>query len=121
MAEVGFIVETANSALYIDTSQNTLNQMFADKVTKRDLVINFHKPKPGEVTATVTIAGDEDKTTFNEKVHQIIRDYISANPGCTKDRIYDEVVSRMVRRGQMEAHDFDELLRQVAEEAKAVS
>jgi len=90
----------------------------ADKVNKRDLVINFRKPKSGEVTATVAITGDEDETTFSEKVRQIIRDYIGANPGCTKDRIYDEVVSRMVRSGQMEAHDFSELLSQVAEEVK---
>ena len=49
MAEIGFIAETADSALYIDTSQKTMNQMFADKVTKRDLVINFRKPRLGEV------------------------------------------------------------------------
>jgi hypothetical protein len=118
MAEVGFIVGETDKALYIDTGGNTYNQRVADKVTKRDLVINFRKPKSGEVTATVAITGDEDETTFNEKVHKIIRDYIGANPGFTKDRIYDEVVSRMVRSGQMEAHDFDELLQQVAEEVK---
>ena len=48
-------------------------------------------------------------STFTEKVRQIIHDYIDANPGSTKERIYDEVASRMVRGGQMEAHDFDEL------------
>jgi DNA modification methylase len=115
MAEVGFISEMGNSALYIDTNQKTLNQMFADKVNKRDLVINFRKPKPGEVTAMIAITGDEDKTTFNEKVHQIIREYLGAHPGFAKDRIYDEVVSRMVRRGEMEAHDFEGLLCQIAE------
>ena len=118
MAETGFIVEKSDYALYIDTDQKSYNQLVADKVNKRDLIINFRKPKPGEVTATVAITGDEDERTFNEKVQQIIRDYIGANPGSTKDRIYDEVVSRMVRSGQMEAHNFDELLRQVAEEVK---
>ncbi|MGA9772841.1 MAG: hypothetical protein WBV94_27675, partial [Blastocatellia bacterium] len=44
-----------------------------------------------------------------------IRDYLTANPGTVKDRIYDDVVSRMVRAGRMEAHNFDELLAQVAE------
>lgn len=118
MAEAGFVVEKSDSALYIDTVQKSYNQLVADKVNKRDLVINFRKPKPGEVTATVAITGDEEKTTFNEKVRQIIRDYIGANPGCTKDRVYDEVVSRMVRCGRMEAHDFENLLRQVADEVK---
>lgn len=118
MAEVGFLPDSGSDALYIDTGQKTYNQSQAEKVTKRDLVINFRKPKPGEVTATIAITGKEDRTTFNEKVRQIIRDYIGTNPGSTKDRIYDEVVSRMVRSGQMEAHNFDELLRQVAEEVK---
>ncbi|HPL68495.1 MAG TPA: hypothetical protein PLG94_18305, partial [Smithellaceae bacterium] len=118
MAEVGFLVEQSENALYIDTGQKSYNQQTADKVNKRDLVINFRKPKPGEVTAAIAITGEEDETTFNEKVCQIIRDYIGAHPGCTKDRIYDEVVSRMVRSGQMEAHDFSELLSQVADEVR---
>jgi len=121
MAEAGFIVEKSDSALYIDTGQKSYNQLVADKVNKRDLVINFRKPKPGELTSSIAISGEEDKTTFNEKVRQIIRDYLGANPGSTKDRVYDEVVSRMVRSGQMEAHDFNELLEQVAEEAKIES
>jgi DNA modification methylase len=118
MAEAGFIVEKSDAALYIDTGQKSYNQLVADKVNKRDLVINFRKPKSGELTSSIAITGNEDKTTFNEKVRQIIRNYLGANPGNTKDRIYDEVVSRMVRSGRMEAHDFDELLRQVGEEVK---
>ncbi len=118
VAESGFVPAQSGETLYIDTDRKSWKQLVADKVTKRDLVINFRKPKHGEVTAPVAISGDEDESTFNEKVRQIIRDYIGANPGSTKDRIYDEVVSRMVRSGQMEAHDFDELLRTVAEEVK---
>ena len=118
LTEVGFIPEVASGAVAIDAKEKSLKQITADKITKRDLVINFRKPKPGEVMAAIAITGKESKTTFNEKVCQIIRDYLSANPGSTKDRIYDEVVSRMVRSGQMEAHDFSELLSQVAEETR---
>ncbi len=115
MAEVGFVVDKSGSALFIDTDSKSYNQIVADKVTKRDLVINFRKPKPGEVASDIALTGDEDLTTFSDKVRTIIRDYLSANPGSTKDRIYDQVVSRMVRSGQMEAHNFDELLEQVGE------
>jgi hypothetical protein len=117
MAKSGFIIDKSDNVLYIDAGQKSYNQIVADKVNKRDLVINFRKPKPGEVSAFVSLTGKEDTATFAEKVRQIIHDYLDANPGCTKDRIYDEVVSRMVRSGQMEAHDFDGLLRQVADEA----
>jgi len=118
LAESGFVSAYSGETLYIDTDRKSWKQLVADKVTKRDLIINFRKPKPDEVMDAIAISGKEDKTTFNEKVCQIIRDYIGANSGSTKDHIYDEVVSRMVRRGQMEAHDFDELLRTVAEEVK---
>lgn len=119
MAEVGFIADKSDSALFIDTEQKSFNQLMADKVNKRDLVINFRKPKPNELSTAIAIIGNEDKNTFNEKVQIIIREYLEKNPGSTKDRIYDEVVSRMVRRGQMEAHDFEEILQHIAEDVKS--
>jgi hypothetical protein len=64
MAEVGFVVDKSDEALFIDTGQKSFNQLTADKVTKRDLVINFRKPKLGEVRAEVTISGDEDARTM---------------------------------------------------------
>jgi DNA modification methylase len=118
MAEIGFIIDKSDIALFIDTDQKSYRQRTAEDNTLRDLVINFRKPKPGEVTSILAISGDEDKQTFNDKVHSIIKEYLGNNPGATKDRIYDEVVSHMVRAGRMEAHDFEGLLRQVAEEVK---
>lgn len=118
LAEVGFITEISSEATYIDAKQKSLKQITADKITKRDLVINFRKPRPGEVAEALSITGEEDETTFRDKVHSIIRDYLSEHPGSTKDRIYDDVVSRMVRAGQMETHNFDELLCQIAEEMR---
>ncbi|MEQ8187754.1 MAG: DNA methyltransferase, partial [Candidatus Eremiobacterota bacterium] len=49
MAEAGFVADRSDSALFIDTGQKSYNQLTADKVTKRDLVINFRKPKPSEI------------------------------------------------------------------------
>ena len=40
---------------------------------------------------------------------------LTDHPGTTADRLYDELVSMLVRKGQFERHDFDELLRSVAE------
>lgn len=115
MTEMGFIPDATDSALFIDTGQKSYNQITADKVTKRDLIINFRKPKPGEGRLTVFSDGCEDDRSFREKVRLIIRDFLEKNPGSTKDRIYDELVSRMVRKGEMEAHDFEAVLRDVAE------
>ena len=116
--EVGFIPDSIDTAIYIETNQKSFQQVVADKVNKRDLIVNFRKPRPGEVVEWMTINGDENENTFVEKVHIVISQYLMSNPGANKDRIYDEVVSRMVRAGRMEAHNFDELLRQVADEIR---
>jgi hypothetical protein len=115
MAEVGFVVDKSDSVLFIDTKQKSYNQLTADKVNKRDLVINYKKPVPGEITASINITDTDSQITFNDKVRLIISQFLEAYPGATKDKIYDEVVSHLVRTGRMEAHNFDELLQQVAE------
>lgn len=114
MAEAGFVPEKTESALFIDTGQKSYNQLTADKVNKRDLVINFRKPRPDEIGGQI-ITEIDDFGTFQEKAKNIISAYLSSHPGSTKDHIFDDLVSRMVRRGRMEPHHFDELLVQVAE------
>jgi DNA modification methylase len=115
MAEVGFVVDRTDSALFIDAGQKSYNQLTADKATKRDLVLNFRKPK---VAFTHPVIRSVDGRTFSEVGRQVIRDYLTAHPGASKDRIYDELVSRLVHSGKMEAHDFNSLLRSVAEEVQ---
>lgn len=114
MAEVGFVVDRSESTLFIDTGQKSYNQLTADKATKRDLVLNFRKPKAGEYVITRTVDG----RSFSEVAVAVIRDYLTNHPGATKDRIYDEVVSRLIQAGKMEAHDFNALLHTVAEEVR---
>jgi hypothetical protein len=114
MAEVGFVLDKTDSALFIDTGQKSYNQLTADKTTKRDLVLNFRKPKAGEFVITRLADG----RSFAELGSQVIRDFLTSHPGATKDRIYDELVSRMVQAGKMEAHDFNALLRSVADEVQ---
>jgi DNA modification methylase len=126
MAEVGFVVDKSESALFIDTGQKSFNQLTADKTTKRDLVLNFRKPKPLPFKVAKTygpadadkLHGGGDVATFTEFARQIVKDFLIQHPGATKDRIYDELVSRLVASRSMEAHDFDALLRSVAEEVK---
>jgi len=118
MAEVGFISEQNEKVLYIDTGGKTYVQYTSEKVTKRDLVINFRKPRPGEIHAAIAITGDEDERTFSQKARAILTEALERSPGSTADRLYDELVSRMVRKGEFERHNFDTLLRGVAEEVQ---
>ena len=117
MTEVGFIPENVESALNIDTGQKSFNQLMAEKVTKRDLVINFRKPRPGELATQLTLDFDQGQATFTEKARIVLHEALNAHPGSPADRLYDELVSRMVRQGEFEGHDFDMLLQSVAGES----
>lgn len=117
MAEIGFIPEVVEKTLYIDTGQKSYHQLVDSNVTKRDLVINFRKPRPEELAPSAIFTGYEDSASFIEKARLLLGQSLEAHPGATADRLYDELVSRMVRRGEFERHNFDELLRSVAEEA----
>ena len=118
MAEVGFVVDKTDTALSIDMEQKSWKQVVSDKITKRDLVLNFYKPRPDDLRITVYIPDTEESPTFQEAARHVVGEYLTTHPGATKDRIYDVLVGRMVRQGQMEAHDFEALLRSVAEEVR---
>ncbi|MFC1975475.1 hypothetical protein ACFLXQ_03640, partial [Chloroflexota bacterium] len=114
-SEAGLVSEKTEQTLFIDATQRSWKQIVAEKVTRRDLVINFRKPRPDEITQLM-LFGDEDPTTFNQKARAILAESLEQHPGSTADRLYDELVSRMVRKGEFERHNFDDLLHSVAEE-----
>lgn len=119
MAEVGFISSQTEQTVFIDTDQKSYNQITGETSKKRDLVLSYRKPRLGEYTGTqFFIPADADIPTFRDLASQIVREFLTTHPGSTKDRIYDLLISRMVRKGQMEAHDFDTLLQSVAEEVQ---
>ena len=113
--EVGFIPGGSESTLYVDTVQKSYNQLTGDTSKKRDLIVNFRKPRPGEFTQLV-LTFDEDTSTFSEKARAIIRQALDTRPGSPSDRLYDDLVSCMMRRGELARHDFLALLTSVAEE-----
>jgi hypothetical protein len=115
MSEIGFLSDRLGGTVFIDTGQKTINQSQAKKVAKRDLVINFRKPYPGEITGQLTLLDASDFATFQEAARAVLAEALTNHPGSTADRLYDELVSRLVRKGQFERHDFDEVLRSVAE------
>lgn len=119
MTEAGFAIDGSGSAGSIDTGQRSFNQFMTDKATKRDLVINFRKPKAGRCRAAVPeLWAAADVPAFEQLGRRIIGEFLTAHPGATKDRVYDELVARMLRLGRMKDHDFDALLRSVAVEVR---
>ena len=66
MTRVGFTMEDSDSPLFIDTGSNTYNQRVTDKVVKRDLVINFRKPRPGESRSRPHTSQEEHSSLSRE-------------------------------------------------------
>ena len=119
MLSVGFIPGPADRANSMHTGWQTLKMHTSEDITKRDLVVNFYKPRRDELGSELIVITElDDKATFQEKVELIIRDELIHQPGQKKDRIYDAVVARMVARGELEHHNFDEILAKVADEAR---
>jgi 16S rRNA G966 N2-methylase RsmD len=116
MAKVGFTLEDSDSPLFIDTGSNTYNQRVTDKVVKRDLVINFRKPRPRESGRAPTPV-KKNTLPFHVRAGSIISEYLKDHPGSPKDRIYDHFMSKLIKTGRMEDHDFEKLLAQVARKA----
>ncbi|MGB6066660.1 MAG: DNA methyltransferase [Desulfomonilaceae bacterium] len=116
MGGAGFTVEESDRALCIDTGSNTYNQRVTDKVVKRDLVINFRKPRQKEKSRAATAIG-KASTPFHIRARVIITNYLKAHPGSPKDRIYDHLMCKLIRSGPVEDHDFEKLLSRVARRA----
>jgi len=116
MEEAGFVADVAERTTAIDAAQKSWKQRVAALTAKRDLVINFRKPHPGERPVRVRVAFTSGDTPelFEQKVITIVEAFLARYPGSTRDLIWDAAVSRLVRQGDMERHDFDAILRQVA-------
>lgn len=118
MHEIGFIPDGSESPVTMETTAKSEKQLKKEDNTLRDLVISFRKPRPNEVSEQMYLTGNEDLKTFTEKVLSIITNFLSLNPGSSKNHIQDEIISRMVRKGELEHHRLDEMLDLVAEEIK---
>ena len=124
MCDAGFVIDSAAAAGSIETGQKSFNQWMSNKATKRDLVISFRKPRPrplrfGQSRAIETRPA-RPAVDFEAAARQVLCDYLAEHGHATKDRLYDALVSHMVCLGQMQAFDFEALLRSVAVENSAV-
>ncbi len=117
MSDAGFVVGDLDRALSIDTGSHTYNQRVSEKVVKRDLVINFRKPSRSEKHKRAMQPAGTSQPCAKPAVN-IIAEYLLSHPGASKDRIYDHLVSVMIRSGRVEEHDFEKSLSQVAVRAE---
>lgn len=107
LLDTGFEIHTVT---VLDPKQKSSNQLLAEKVVKSDLVVNCRKPRPGERGET----GASDTTLVTQRVRDILIESLSYAAGQTRDRLWDLVLKRLLARGQMAAHRFEDVLSELA-------
>lgn len=107
LLDAGFEIHTVT---VLDPKQKSQNQRLAEKVVKSDLVVNCRKPRPHEVRGN----GEGEAALVSQRVRDILIETLSHTAGQTRDRLWDLVLKRLLARGQMAEHRFDDILEQVA-------
>ena len=106
LRDVGFEIGTVTAQ---STSQKSANQITGEKVVKSDLVVNCQKPASG---------GCENRTRevglASQRVREILVEALSQTAGQTRDMLWDIVLRRLLTRGQMAEHRFDDVLADIA-------
>ena len=108
LLDTGFQIHTVT---VLDPKQKSSNQITGDKVVKSDLVLNCRKP----FRSDKNVNGDgSDTELVSHRVREILIEVLSKAAGQDRDKLWDAVLKRLVTRGQMAEHRFDDVLAEVA-------
>ena len=106
--DAGF--EIAN-VLVLDPKQKSQDQTTKEKVVKSDLVLNCRKPRSGEFQRD---GKEGDIIQVSHRVRDILIETLAHTGGQARDRLWDIVLRRLLTRGRMAEHRFDDILAEVA-------
>ena len=101
---------TIESGCSFDPRQKSQKQITKEKIVKSDLVINCRKPRPGESRQV----GQTEAELVSKRVREIVVETLSMRGGQPRDKLWDITLKRLLSRGQMAEHRFDDLLGEVA-------
>jgi hypothetical protein len=105
--DAGFEIITVTS---LDPKQKSQKQITGEKVVKSDLVLNCRKPLPGQGLRD----GDAEAELVSRRVRQILIEILGKLGGQARDKLWDVVLKRLLTRGHMAEHRFDDILAEVA-------
>ena len=104
--DAGFEIHTVTC---LDPRSKSRKAITAEKIVKTDLVLNCRKPRFSGAQAS-----EAEAIQISARVREILIETLSSHGGLTRDRLWDVVLRRLLARGQMAAHRFDDLLAEVA-------
>ncbi|HOK44451.1 MAG TPA: hypothetical protein PLK67_00870, partial [Bryobacteraceae bacterium] len=108
LLDTGFEIHTVT---VLDPKQKSLNQLTGEKVVKSDLVLNCRKPRPGEAKDH---GRNGEAALVSQRVREILIETLSLSGGQSREKLWDVVLKRLLARGQMAEHRFEEILAEVA-------
>ena len=104
--DAGFEVHTVTC---LDPRSKSRKAITAEKIVKTDLVLNCKKPAHG---------GDKKQngalSHVSARVKDILLEELQRAGGQTRDRLWDMVLRRLLSRGQMANHRFEDILQEIA-------
>lgn len=103
--DAGFEIHTVTC---LDPRSKSRKAITAEKIVKTDLVLNCRKPRHSRNPQAETLAH------VSARVKEILLEELQRASGQTRDRLWDVVLKRLLSRGQMAEHRFDDVLGEVA-------
>lgn len=100
----GFIDE--GDVLHVNSTMKTKAQLDSNKTQQRYLVINFKKPKS---KTNNNIIKKSDNIELD--VIRVVQEFLTKNPGKTRDYIYDQVIKQLFPSVKIEKFDLDKILK----------
>lgn len=107
LLDTGFEIHTVT---VLDPLQKSSNQNTGEKVAKGDLVVNCRKPRPGEAERVE----HDEAGLVGQRVRDILIEVLDQFGGQNRERLWDIVLKRLLTRGQLAEHRFDDVLAEVA-------
>jgi len=113
LLDAGFEIHSVTS---LDPQQKTFKMLTMEKVVKSDLVLNCRRCRPDENRQNGQLAEAE---LVSNRVRDIVVETLSRTGGQTRDKLWDIVLKRLLARGQMAEHRFDDILAKVASRSES--
>jgi len=108
LLDCGFEMESVTALEPVSKSRNAIT---AEIVVKSDLVLNCRKP---EYTKDREPSTTREAGIVGKRVSEILVETLTKANGQARDRLWDAVLKRLLSRGQMAEHRFDEILADIA-------
>ncbi len=109
--EVGFHIDDSSEDGFIDSDTGTYQQYIYDKATKRDLIVNLKKLNSGQKGFSEK-SKKINKEELKQHILDIVYDFLSNEGLHSLDKIYDKVIAKLFKDGNLDIFDLKEVLKQ---------